>query len=239
MTKKLLIFAAALMIFAGCGKSEEEKKEAEQLAAAGVKKVKVLEVTQVSQYTYLRVEEDDKEYWMAVTKRDAKEGQILYYRGSMEMKNFTSPELKKTFETLLFVQEISDVSPVAAQKEAKSAMGNQPVKPELAKQDVKVEKAAGGVTVQELLSDPKKFSGKEVVIAGKIVKVNNGIMDRNWIHIQDGTAAGDKFDLTVTTDQEFSEGAFVTLKGKIALDKDFGYGYAYSVLLENAVALNK
>lgn len=236
MLKKLLLFSAVLLIFAGCGKNEEEKKEAEQLAASGVHKVTVKEVQQVSQYTYLRVEEGEKDYWMAVTRREVKEGQTFYYRGAMEMKNFTSPELKKTFETILFVEDLSEQSPVAPQQS--TPMGkNQPMKPDLDKAEIKIDKAAGGITIAELYSDLKKYSGKEITIKGKILRVNNGIMKRNWLHIQDGTSAGANFDLTVTTDQEFNEGDVVTLKGKVALDQDFGYGYSYPVLLENAVAL--
>jgi len=234
MTKKLLLLTAAALFFFGCGKSAEEKKEAEQLAAAGIKKVVVKEVTQVSQYTYLHVDEDGKDYWMAATKREAKEGQTLYYRNAMEMKNFKSPELNKTFETILFVQELSDQSPLAAQKQPQADMGTRPVKPEIEKQNVRIDRIAGGTTIEELFSNPKKYDGKEILIKGQVLKVNNGIMDRNWVHIQDGTASGGKYDLTVTTDEVFTEGAVITVKGKIALDKDFGYGYSYAVLLENA-----
>lgn len=236
MIKKLILFSAALLIFAGCGKSDEEKKEAEQLAASGIHKVTVKEVQQVSQYTYLNVTEGDKEYWMAVTRRNAKEGQVFYYTAAMEMKNFKSPELNKTFETILFVENLSDQSPAMPQQNNPMGM-NQPVKPKLGKADIKVDKAPGGITIAELFSDPKKFDGKEITIKGKILRVNNGIMQRNWVHIQDGTSAGDKFDLTVTTEDEFTDGAIVTFKGKIALNKDFGYGYSYPVLLENAKAL--
>jgi hypothetical protein len=59
------------------------------------------------------------------------------------------------------------------------------------------------------------------------------IMNRNWIHIQDGT--GDKLDLTVTTTENIALGSVVTLKGTIALDKDFGAGYRYDIIMEGAV----
>jgi hypothetical protein len=58
-------------------------------------------------------------------------------------------------------------------------------------------------------------------------------MNKNWIHLQDGTEFDGQFDLTLTTDQQFEVGSVVTVEGKIALDKDFGYGYSYKVLLED------
>ncbi|MEI7897164.1 MAG: hypothetical protein WCJ26_09020 [bacterium] len=63
-------------------------------------------------------------------------------------------------------------------------------------------------------------------------------MKKNWIHIQDGTEFSGKFDLTVTTDAEAAVGQTITLEGKITLNKDFGYGYAYEVLMEDATIKN-
>ena len=59
-------------------------------------------------------------------------------------------------------------------------------------------------------------------------------MNKNWIHIQDGTDNSGKFDLTVTTDIEVKVGDTITLEGAIALDKDFGFGYKYEVIMEDA-----
>ena len=59
-------------------------------------------------------------------------------------------------------------------------------------------------------------------------------MQKNWIHLQDGTAAGDKFDITITSTQEVKVGDMITVEGQIALNKDFGYGYFYDVIMENA-----
>ena len=60
-------------------------------------------------------------------------------------------------------------------------------------------------------------------------------MNKNWIHIQDGTDFSGKFDLTVTSDKEVSVGDIVTLEGKIALNKDLGYGYFFDVIMEDAI----
>ena len=68
---------------------------------------------------------------------------------------------------------------------------------------------------------------------GKCVKVNPMIMGRNWIHLQDGS--GDNLDLTITTTENIPVGHVITLEGTIALNKDFGAGYKYDIIMEEAV----
>ena len=71
-----------------------------------------------------------------------------------------------------------------------------------------------------MVKDPKKYEGKTVQISGKCVKVNPNIMNRNWLHIKDGTK--DDFDLVITSDTFFPEGSEVTMKATVVLNKDFG-----------------
>jgi len=68
------------------------------------------------------------------------------------------------------------------------------------------------------------------------MKVSSGIMNRNWIHLQDGSGShqtGDN-DLVVTADAIPSVGDIVTVKGIMLKDKDFGSGYKYNVMVEKA-----
>ncbi len=102
------------------------------------------------------------------------------------------------------------------------------------KEEVDVKPAEQGITIAELLADKQKYAGKTIRIKGKVTKFNAKIMNRNWIHIQDGTEYAGKFDLTATTDIEAIVGETLTLEGTITLDKDFGYGYSYEVLMEDA-----
>jgi len=69
-----------------------------------------------------------------------------------------------------------------------------------------------------------------------VVRYNGGILDRNWIHLQDGTGkAGDGTnDILVTTTGTAKVGDVITARGTLAVDKDFGAGYTYAVLVENA-----
>ena len=75
-------------------------------------------------------------------------------------------------------------------------------------------------------------NGKVIKVTGKCIKLNRMIMGRNWVHLQDGS--GNNFDLTVTTTENVELGSIVTLEGTIALNKDFGAGYKYNVILEGA-----
>jgi hypothetical protein len=103
-----------------------------------------------------------------------------------------------------------------------------------ARADVKVEPCADCITIAKLLADKKAYAGKVIKVKGQVTKYNAGILGKNWVHIQDGTEFEDGFDLTVTTDITAAMGQIVTFEGKIALDKDFGYGYSYAIMMEDA-----
>ena len=107
-----------------------------------------------------------------------------------------------------------------------------------------IKKATGpnAVTVEEAYRDSARLAGKVVVIRGKVVKVTAGIMDKNWVHIQDGTGSPNKgnYDLTCTTSDELPpRDAIVTVTGTLATNRDFGAGYFYNVILENATFKKK
>ena len=102
---------------------------------------------------------------------------------------------------------------------------------------VKVEPVApppGGFSIADVWANRAKLSGKPVSVRGTVVKFNGGILDRNWLHLQDGSgkAADGTNDLTVTTDVAVRVGDVVTVTGTVVVDKDFGYGYAYALMLE-------
>jgi len=71
-------------------------------------------------------------------------------------------------------------------------------------------------------------------VQGSVVKLNNMIMNRNWVHIQDASIKNEKTDLTVTTDENVAMGDIVAFEGKISLNKDFGAGYKYEIIMEDA-----
>jgi hypothetical protein len=72
-----------------------------------------------------------------------------------------------------------------------------------------------------------------VSIKGQVTKFSDSIMNRNWIHVQDGTNHENDFDLTITSNEIVKIGDVIVISGKLTLNKDFGYGYFYKVLIED------
>lgn len=200
-----------------------------------LREVKVKEVIQTSSYTYLNLQEEEDVYWGAIPRRDDIEvGDIYYFDSFMEMNDFQSKELDKTFKSIYFIQEVSsEPFPSADMIEQKtkgsSTVGNQEI--------TTLEPVVGGITIKELYSNKEAYSGKTVKIKGHVVKYTEAVMGKNWLHIQDGTTFGNDFDLTVTTTGSCKINDVVVIEGKIVLNQDFGYGYSYAVLLEDAVIL--
>ena len=102
------------------------------------------------------------------------------------------------------------------------------------REKITVKHGPGEMEIGKLLEGKAGLNGKTVKLKGKVTKYNGGIMQKNWIHLQDGTASGDKFDITITSAQEVKVGDIIAVEGQIALNKDFGYGYFYDVIMENA-----
>jgi hypothetical protein len=105
-------------------------------------------------------------------------------------------------------------------------------------QNVDVEKAsgAGAYTIMELYEKKAELDGSSVTVKGMVVKVSTGIMGKNWVHIQDGSGdiAAGSHNLVVTTDNVPLEGETITVSGTLSKDKDFGAGYVYAVIIEDA-----
>ncbi len=89
-------------------------------------------------------------------------------------------------------------------------------------------------SIAELYQEKDQLKGKQVKLQGKVVKVNNGILNRNFIHLQDGTGKEGTNDITVTSQQTAEVGDQVTVVGTVTVDLDFGSGYTYPVIVEKA-----
>jgi hypothetical protein len=99
-----------------------------------------------------------------------------------------------------------------------------------------VERAAGGKTVAEVFAEKDQLAGKPIILRGKVVKTNANIMGKNWLHVRDGSGAEGTNDLTVTTNGTLPNvGDTVLLTGPVVLNKDFGMGYKYDVMVEDAL----
>ncbi len=96
-----------------------------------------------------------------------------------------------------------------------------------------IAKAEGGYTVEELFAKKSELGGKQIALRGRVVKYNSGIMGKNWLHLRDGTGADGSNDLTVTTSEPAAVGDTVLIQGTVAIDKDFGAGYRYGLIVED------
>ena len=200
----------------------------------------VKEVHQAGVYTYLLVKKNKKDVWIAVPAMQAEPGEIYYFEGGLEMKDFESKELGRTFESVLFVEGLSKTPPTGQRSMMDGSQMDETVhagRVDVEKKEIDVEHAEGEITIAELFAHKNDYSGKRIRVKGEVTKFNLAIMDRNWVHIQDGTEYEGYFDLTATTSLDFEVGSVVTLEGMVSIDKDFGYGYVYDILLENAVVV--
>ncbi len=97
-----------------------------------------------------------------------------------------------------------------------------------------IKKAKGGYTVEELFAKKSSLSGKKVVVRGKVVRYSSGILGKNWLHLKDGSGKPGTNDVTVTTRDKTKIGDTVLIRGTVGLDRDFGAGYRYGLIVEDA-----
>jgi hypothetical protein len=95
-----------------------------------------------------------------------------------------------------------------------------------------LEPLEGGKTLAEVFANGDSLAGEEISIRAKVVKFSPNIMKTNWIHIQDGSEGNP--DLTVTSESSVGVGDTVVVKGILEQDQDFGYGYKYDLIIQNA-----
>lgn len=233
--RSLFIFLAVLIVLSGCV-HKNKVPTAQNAANPSMHEAKVEEVIQTSQYTYLKVSENGAENWIAVTRQEAAVGETYYYDKALEMKNFESKELKRTFETIYFVQAISK-QPIGIAAEMPAMATHKGKVAEIKKEGISIAPVKGGISIAQLYAGSADYAGKKVKITGKVVKINEQVMGKNWIHIQDGSGDTGNFDLAVTTLDGMKMGDVVTFEGTISVKKDFGYGYFYDVIMEDAKLL--
>lgn len=227
---KILILSLAILAVAVVFRLTGERRI--QNMAHGVHQVKVKEVIQSNNYTYIRVKEKGSEYWCAINKASIERGKTYYWLKGWEVTQFHSKELNRDFASLFFLEALSDKPIQTPYPMAADVMPGRQVVPE--KQKILVAKAEGGITIAELYANRGSYQGKSVKIQGRVVKFSSQIMNRNWVHIQDGSSYGSNYDLAVTTQDTATAGTTRLFEGIISLDRDFGSGYTYEVIMEGA-----
>jgi DNA/RNA endonuclease YhcR with UshA esterase domain len=226
-----------------------------QLAASSGKVVQKLDA---SSYTYIRLDDGaGNETWAAVPKTQLEIGEQIALKGGTVMRNFNSKTLNRTFDSIIFATGvIRSAGDKNAQMQAatmagfdvtRSGMAAHGLTPQtrgsshatvsFTKLQVEKSTAQNGYTVGELFAKGASLNKQKVTVKGQVVKVNPEIMGRNWLHIQDGTGdpAKSTHDLVVTSAGIAEKGAIISLEGILAADKDFGSGYRYDVIVEDAI----
>jgi len=195
------------------------------LSAAPLHTATVIETMNAGGYTYMQVRESGDPYWVAVTATAVKPGERVSFTEEMWMPNFKSRALGRTFDTILFASMAGGARPDGAE----------PVQNLNAPQHV-IGRDGGSLHVAEVYATRYALNGKAVRVHGKVTKISRGIMKRDWVHLQDGTGDDATNDLVLTTENAGSlkEGETVSAVGTATVDKDFGYGYFYPILLENS-----
>jgi hypothetical protein len=196
----------------------------------------VLETMDAATYTYVKVKGEAGDVWAATNKFEVQVGDRVTVPLESPMENFRSESLKRDFPLIYFASTITregDASPSAA---TQLPPGHPPMSGAAPTVTEKIPPPAGGRSIASVWADRASLGGQRVTVRGKVVKFNGGIMGRNWIHIQDGSgAAADKTnDLTITTADSAKVGDTITVTGTVAVDKDFGAGYSYAVIVEDA-----
>jgi hypothetical protein len=224
----------------------------------------IVETMNGAGYTYILLDQSGEKIWVATTEIPVKTGQEIELKPGLVMENFQSKSLNRVFEKIIFSaglasgsasthghttmgpassQSPNEADPIAAlskgswnktQNHASSAKNAAPVK---------VEKAQGenAYTIAEIFAKADSLNLKPVRIRGKVVKSLPEIMGKNWIHLQDGTGSISEknHDLVITSKDLPKVGQVVTMMGTLYTNKDFGSGYAYRVIVEEASVMGE
>lgn len=263
MKRTSVCLVVALIALVGCSdrKAREaavasESAGAPAQAPAGVETVTgtVVETMDAASYTYVRIDAGSREIWAAASQFPVKVGERVVVPLQMPMENFHSNALDRDFPVIYFASAIwreGEAAPQMASPamaaahpplDGQAPMGGQmPMAghPPAQGSDTLTEPVApaqGGVTVARVWAERASLEGQAVTVRGRVVKVNSGILDRNWLHIQDGTGKVEdgSHDLTVTTTGAAKVGDIVTVTGRLGVDRDLGAGYTYKVIIEDA-----
>ena len=204
----------------------------------------VLETTNASRYTYVRIDTGTEKLWAAGPAVTVKVGDRVVLRDGLLNTNFYSATLKRTFAEIYFAEKITPAGAAAPGTDAPHAAAGLPHgHPMMGAQGTTtptnlviavIRKPEGGKSVAEIWAQKASLAGKSVVMRGKVVKSLPNILGKTWLHLRDGTGAEGQNDLTVTTKDTAAVGDVITVTGTVATDKDFGGGYKYDVILENA-----
>ena len=214
--------------------------------AAGAISGKVVETMNAAGYTYVLIDTGAKKSWVAAPQFAVKVGDTAAIADAMPMKNYQSKTLNRTFDVVYFTGNISvngapaapsNPTPAPAPTTATLPPGHRTMSAKTAPDLTGIKRAENGQTVEEVITGKTKFAGKSVAIRARVVKYNAQILGKNWLHIRDGSGGPGTNDLTITTSATVKVGDLVLVTGKLGTDRDFGSGYKYPLIIEDATVV--
>lgn len=193
---------------------------------------KITDVFVASVYTYAEVDTGEMKVWAAGPVTPLKKGDMISFSTKMPMKNFHSESMNRDFPVIYFVDSFITTNETSARVASETASPHSQIKQKQVANPVKgIKKVDGGNTIAEINTNKDDFKGKTIKVRGKVTKFNSNILGKNWLHIMDSSTGN---DLTVTTNDSAAIGDVVVVEGKLELDKDYGYGYVYPIIIEDA-----
>ena len=202
-------------------------------------KVIVRESLPASRYVYLKVEENQQAFWIATRKAHFETGASYYYRGGLLKTHFHSKEFDRVFDRIYLVSKLvpekhgGNQLQLPSSSKPKNETDSNRLLP--SSDQTKTALKAGTLSIAQLIQNPSQYEGEIIKIKGRCAKVNPGIMNRNWIHLKDGTA--DHYDLVVTSQHSAKVGDELKVEATVRLKEDYGAGYTYELILVNGVFL--
>ncbi|MDH3441315.1 MAG: hypothetical protein OEM63_11230 [Gammaproteobacteria bacterium] len=191
----------------------------------------ITDIINVPGYTYVEVETTDGSVWAAAPGVSVLVGDTVSFTTGMPMKDFYSSSLQRRFEFIYFVDRFAvtgGLTPIDSEAAAVHGRTGGQVAA-LPAQGIRM--AEGGITIAEIYARGEELRGETVRVRGQVVKFTPGVLNANWIRIQDGSIAE---DLVITTDGNVSVNDILLVKGKLELGKNLGQGYVIPAIIENA-----
>lgn len=200
----------------------------------------VVETINASSYTYVSINTGKETVWAAAPTVTLKKGDTVSFDPGMPMENHVSKTLNRTFPLVYFTSGFEGKTDDALSKIKVGGDASPHASAAVASAEKfdfsGIKKPANGKTVAELFTQKNALAGKKVVLRGRIVKANYGILGKTWLHLEDGTGKEGSNDVAVTTtDVKPKKGNIVLVEGMFDKDKNIGAGYNFPVIIEDAV----
>lgn len=240
--KQILIIIFTLLFAASFVLAEDNKPVEKKEAESHIGTIKKIE--EAGKYIYLQIDEEGKEVWLATMPTffsgKLSEGDRIEYMGGDLMAEFKSTVLNRTFDSILFVTRIRSLKEGPSEAE-QAATQNDPHKkiPGIKKKvsaPVKgeIKRAEEGRNIEEIFSERDQLNNKEVILRGKVMKVNKNILAQTWVTLQDGTGSAPDNKIIAVTKDAVNVGEILTVRGILKTDVNLGSGYKYKALIDEA-----